>query len=423
MNARFARDIETLYKEHYARLLAALVRIFSPKHFPLVEDALQEAFTKALHHWQNALPENPAGWLMQSAKNRVIDLLRAEQRSQILLGQSASQPDVPQTGAQNNFSEGEAQVRNDLLRMMFMCCHAVTKPENSIPLMLKTLCGFSIPAISRTLLLPEATIKKRLFRTRERLKTQAFALPPIGQRKASMETVHTILYLLFNEGYYSSQNHHPLNRQLCQEAIGLVKWLVDEPELVNRDTLGLYALLHFQMGRMETRVDDQGHAIPINLQARASWHRDLFEIACGALKVAETLQPGATGRFIIEAQIAREHCLAPSFAATNWSAIVDLYRNYLDVSPTPVAELNLAIALGYAGQITEALALAQPLCDHPVFKHSHLPLATLAHFHAMRGDRLQAMALAKAAQAKGGAAHEHHTMMQQLEHLLTSNNA
>jgi len=413
-------QISEIYKKESARLLAVLVRIFGPSHFDLAEDVLQDAFSKALVHWREKMPGNPSGWIVQTAKNAAIDALRTQNRTRDFAAIETHFTDgewTPEQSVEEAFRD--ERIQDDQLRMIFMCCHESVKAENRIPLILKTLCGFTIPAISRALVVPETTIKKRLYRTRESLRNHTFAIPPPHELPLVMDTVHTVLYLLFSEGFHSSNPKNAQKVEFCRDALALVRLLVADPRIANRDTLGLFALMHFQMARMAARLDEAGNVIPMNLQDRSLWKKAQLKTAVAMLNFADSVRPGPTGRFLIEARIAKEHCLAASFEQTDWQAIVALYEDLVTITQSPVAELNLAIAIGYSGQLNQAIDKVTALCQNKVLKKSHMTWATLAHFHAMAGHRDLAHEHARLATELGGTPHEHRVMMQQLERLLS----
>ncbi len=417
-------DIETrisqIYKTDSARLLAVLTRIFGSHNFDLAEDTLQDAFRKALIHWQQkGIPDNPSSWIIQTAKNQAIDTIRsnktktkfAEDLTQLLESEWS-------LGNTVELEFKESNIKDDQLRMIFMCCHEDIKPENRIPFILKTLCGFSIQAISRALLLPEATVKKRLLRTREKLKHHKFEFPCPDKVIEVMDTVHTVLYLLFNEGFHSSDGQQAINIMFCQEAIGLVNLLIDEPKIVNQDTLALFALMHFHIARIESRIDKDGFNIPIDRQDRKLWKKEYFNTANQFLNLAHLVSHEASSRFFYEALIAKEHCEAISFEHTNWNLIVEHYEKLIEITDSPIARLNQAIAIGYTGDTCSAIKQIESLEGHKALKHSHMPFAVLAHLNAKVGDEQRAYQFANESKKKGGTPNEHRLMMHQIERLL-----
>lgn len=414
--------IESVYREHSSRILAVLVRLFGPKNLELAEDVLQESFRKALLTWQEqGIPENPAAWIMTAARNQAVDVIRAQRTQRRFSDDLANHLESGWTRSYTVDQEfDETRIKDHQLRMIFMCTSAELPPENRIPLILRTLCGFGIPAISRALFLPEATVKKRLLRTRERLQGHTFEFPPAEQLPPAMDTVHTVIYLLFNEGFHSSDDATPMNLELCREAVHLATLLVDEPRVVNRDTLGLLALMQLHLARAGARLDAEGHNVPIDLQDRARWDAEAIARARALLRLAETAPPGASGRFYIEARIAEQHCVAASFAATNWTAIVALYDALVEATASPVAEMYRAVAVGYAGDVAGAIARVEALrnVNVDVLRGSHIPDAVLAHLSALRGDAEAARSHAEASKRLGGTPHEQRLMFEQVERLL-----
>ena len=415
-----AAAIEQVYREHASRILAVLVRLFGARNLELAEDVLQEAFRKALIAWQqDGIPDNPAAWLMATAKHQALDVIRGQRTQRRFSEDLAQQLDSGWTRSYAVEQEfDETRIKDHQLRMIFMCTTEEMAPENRIPLILRTLCGFSVPAICRALVLPEATVKKRLLRTRERLQGHTFAFPAADRLPHAMDTVHTVIYLLFNEGFHSVDGDAPMNLELCREAIHLATLLVSEPRVVNQDTLGLLALMNLQLARADARLNEQGRNIPIDLQDRARWDAGQIGLARGLVIAAQGAPPGASGRFLIEARIAEQHCLAPTFAETNWPAIVALYDQLVEATGSPVAELHRAVAVGYAGDVPDALAHVNDLRAHEVLRASHLPDAVAAHLYALAGDATAARRHAETSRQLGGTPDEQRATLEQVERLL-----
>ncbi len=416
--------IAKLYKTESVKLLAVLTRIFGAQNLELAEDVIQEAFSKALIHWQeNGIPNNPSAWIIQIAKNQAIDVIRAN-KTKLKFSDDLSRHLESEwsLGVTIEHEFQEDKIKDDQLRMIFLCCHHTITPKNRIPFILKTLCGFSIPAIARAMILPEATIKKRLLRTRQQLKEEkfeiAFTIPEPDQLFHALDSVHTILYLLFNEGFHSSEKKQAINIAFCQEAIALVNLLINEPTIANQETLALFALMHFHIARVNSRIDEEGFNIPIDLQDRSLWQREYIDTANRFLAIAQSIPAHHPGRFITEALIAKEHCQATHFEKTDWASIVEHYQTLIDITQSPIAELNQAIAIGYAGEITHAIEKIEKLQQHKALKNSHMPPAVLAHLHAKAGNHQQAYASADIAKTIGGTPREHQLMMQQIERLL-----
>jgi RNA polymerase sigma-70 factor (ECF subfamily) len=233
-----------------------------------------------------------------------------------------------------------------------------------------------------------------------------------------MDTVHTVIYLLFNEGFHSVDGEAPMNLELCKEAIHLATLLVGEPRVVNQDTLGLLALMNLQLARAGARLDADGRNVPIDLQDRSRWDAGPIGLARGLVVAAQGAPAGASGRFLIEARIAEQHCVAPTFADTNWPAIVALYDQLVEVTGSPIAELHRAVAVGYAGKIADAIARVNTLRAHEVLRASHLPDAVLAHLWALAGDATAARQHVEASCQRGGTPDEQRITRDQVARLL-----
>ena len=421
------RVIETLYKSESAKLLAVLTRIFGSQNFDLAENVLQEAFAKALVTWQvKGVPNNPSGWLIQSAKNQAIDLIRQKKTStkfaQDLTLHLESEWSLART-VEQAFSDNK--IKDDQLRMIFACCDLDIKAENRIPFILKTLCGFTLEAISRAMLQPVEVIKKRLQRTRKLLQQQRFNFPEPTELNQVLDKVHTVLYLLFNEGFHSSDKQQPINIMLCKEAVGLTQLLIDELDTFNQETLGLLALMQLQMARVKSRVDTKGHNIPIDIQDRSLWEPELLSAGYKNIakavklyqhtKIATKTAEPHFGRFYLESLIMQEHCRAQSFMQTNWQLIVKIYQQLIYVTNSPVAQLNQAVAIAYNGDIKAAIKQVNALRSHKALNKSHMPLAVLAHLNAMAGEFSLALQQAEESMQMGGTTHEHKLLVEQIE--------
>ncbi len=412
--------MDDLYRTESSKMLAVLTRIFGAHNFDLAEDVLQEAFNQAMTYWEKSgIPENPSGWLLKTAKNKAIDVIRkvksdttfANDLSLLLESEWSLKPTIEAEFSDEN-------IKNDLLRMIFLCCCPEIKPENRIPFILRTLCGFRIPAISRALMVSEASIKKRLTRSKQTLKTMSFDLPNAEDLIDRMDSVHTVLYLLFNEGFYSTSDKEALNQQLCFQAISLVESLFEEHDVANQDTVGLLVLMYFHVARMKSRTTSEGFNIPLDRQERALWDQNKIQQGQQCLQRLMTYPMGASGRFPIEALIAREHCTATSFEETNWSYIAQCYQQLMLIHVSPMVRLNYAIAIAYDGEVNKAINMVNELKDEKIFDKSHLLFSVLAHLHAKLGDREKALKFAELSKKQGGSVFEQQLMFDQIERLL-----
>ncbi|MCF6208839.1 MAG: hypothetical protein L3J61_05595 [Ghiorsea sp.] len=418
--AQLTETIARLYKQESSKLLGVLIRVFGTHNFALAEDVLQDAFTKAWSDWQQqGLPDNPSAWLLTTAKHKAIDVIRSQKTTTKFSDDLAYHLQSEWTlGATIEDAFTPSKIKGDQLRMIFMCCHESIKPENRIPFILKALCGFSIPAIAKALILPKETVKKRLFRTRKSIATLSFDVPTSESLNQALDTVHTVLYLVFNEGFHCSDGKEAIQLDLCQDAIGLVSLIVDEPNIANQETLSLFALMHFHIARIHSRTDKDGILIPLDLQNRNLWTQAYINTGNQLLNIATSLATTNNGRFFLEASIAKEHCLAQSFEATDWVAIVRYYDKLIQTTDSPIAKLNQAIAMAYTGNIHEAITRVKTLQKHKLLAQSHMPWAVLAHFHAKLGDSKQASACLEQSKSLGGTPQEQALMQLQVSRAL-----
>lgn len=413
------QQLALLYKSQYRKIIAVLVKLFGIHNIQLAEDVAQDAFNKALLKWPNEMPDNPCAWLLTVAKNQAYDVLRKQQtHDQYSMQTIAWQASNTPLARSLDDAFAESQIQDDQLRLIFCVCQCDINIENRIGFALNVLCGLSSAAIARALLLKEETVKKRLYRTKKRLAQSQFELPENHKLNASLEAVHTILYLLFNEGYLSSSEREPFNEMLCADAIGMTKLLLLNDDTFNGETLALLALMQFHFARFNARKDSQGKVVSLDLQQRSLWCKSLICEGQELLVLSLAYQPKMLGRFLIEAQIAQLHCMTADFKHTPWSMIIRLYSMLYQVTGSAHALLNKAIALGYAGQCGEAIGSLENLTNNSEFQQSHALDATLAHLYALKDDRNMALIHAELAKKRGGTILEHQIIRQQLQRFL-----
>jgi RNA polymerase sigma factor (sigma-70 family) len=363
--------------------VASLTRVAGLQRLELAEDAVQTAFMTALATWkQQGVPDDPGGWLYRVAYNRLIGDLRAEtDRRRILEGSTGGEGD-PDDPAPPYFA---GEVRDDLLRMLFVCCHDEIPRESRLVMALKTLCGFGIAEIARGLFITEANVYKRLSRAREKLRVIAPELetPPLPELRSRLPGVQAVLYLLFNEGYLSAHEERAVRQDLCDEAIRLTRLLAEHPVGAGPETFALLALMHLHAARLPARLDALGGLVLLEQQDRSLWDHD--GIALGI----QWLERAATGnvfsRYHAEAGIAAEHCLAPSFEQTRWKEIVDLYAMLEAVAPSPLHTLNRAVAVAEWRGPEAGLSLLQGLDPPGWLAGSYQWEAALSDLHRRAG--------------------------------------
>jgi len=409
-------ELEALFRRESRRLISVLTRIFGPRNLQLAEDVLQESFVAALRAWSSGgIPDNPAAWLLTTARNRAIDAIRRERTRRAFADDLAVYLDGEWTLTTTVLEAfQETRIKDDQLRMLFMCCHPELPPEMSLTLILKTLCGLSVPATARALLATEATISKRLVRARQRLAGVEFALPTAEELPAARDTVHAALYLLFNEGHLST-SERPILEELCSEAMALTQLLVEEPSLATSDTRALLALMCFNASRLRARVDTAGRLVPLDRQDRALWDRTLTRRGYSELVQASQMEAVYASRYHLEAAIAARHCEAESFDATDWVSVCSLYDRLVEVAPSPLAELNRAVAVSYRDGAAAAIPLVEAIRASGRLPRSHEVAAVLANLHARAGSLESARRFLEEALASARTEHERLLIAAQFE--------
>ncbi|HZO16494.1 MAG TPA: sigma-70 family RNA polymerase sigma factor [Polyangiaceae bacterium] len=372
---------EHWFRREFGRLVSILSHRFGVHRIELCEDAAQTALLQATRSWSSELPENPGAWLYRVAHNHVLDELRREKRDE-------------RYQVQVHVDYAEQEVHDDVLRLLFVCADPVIPPESQLVLALKTLCGFSIEEIALRLFQSEDAINKRLQRARARLREHAEV------RSIDSERVHSVLhmlYLLFNEGYSSAQPDRLIRRELCDEAFRLALMLKEDPAGDRPETDALVALMCFHAARFDARVDEMGGLLLLEEQDRSLWNRELVER--GLVHLTQSARGEQLSRYHAEAGIAAEHCLAPSYAETNWEEIVRLYEVLEHVAPSPLNLLNRAIAIAEWQGPDAALATLDTIDAPSWLLDYYLWDATLGELHRRRGDRERALLHTKRALA------------------------
>jgi len=378
--------IETLFRRESGRLISVLIRLLGPQNLTLAEDVVQEAFVAALRDWSNhGVPDNPPAWLLTAARRRAIDAIRRERTRRTFAADLAKFLDSEWTLASTvDEAFSEPRIKDDQLRMIFMCCHPSLPPESRITLILKTLCGLSVTAIARALLTSESTINKRLYRTRLALRGVQFEIPSAEDLPAARDIVHTALYLLFNEGHLSTTDK-PILRELCHDAMVLTQLLADDGSIATSDTLALLGLMCFNAARLESRLDQDGRLVPLDGQDRSRWDRALIRQGYQCLVRSSQLDESAASRFHLEAAIAARHCSASSFAETDWVSICHLYDRLLEQTSSPMVVLNRAVAVSYRDGPDAAIPLVEAVYRSGELPQRQVVAAVLANLYERAG--------------------------------------
>jgi len=374
------RAIDAVWRIEAARLYAGLARIV--RDVGLAEELAQDALVAALEKWPSSgIPANPGAWLMATAKNRAIDRLRrtrmAVRKHEELEHELPASVDLaPALEAAIDGDPGD-----DLLRLVFTACHPILPPEGRVALTLRLLGGLSTAEIARAFLVPEPTIAQRIVRAKRTLADARvpFEVPCGTELAARLSSVLEVIYLVFNEGYAATSGDHWMRPALCEDALRLGRILaglmLDEPEVH-----GLVALMEIQASRTQARVGPSGEPVLLLDQNRARWDHVLIRRGLAALERAEALG-GAQGRYALQAAIAACHARARTPEDTDWARIAALYTALAQVSPSPVVELNRAVAIAMAFGPAAGLELVDALTLEPSLAGYHL-------LPSVRGDLL-----------------------------------
>jgi RNA polymerase sigma-70 factor (ECF subfamily) len=371
-------------------MVSYLTRIFGLGRLELAEDVVQDTLCRALEVWPvRGLPENPSAWLMRVARNRAIDLIRRDDQfryftpelTHLLKQREHQQTEMPTF---------EKEIHDDQLRMMFSCCHPELSTEVQVTLILKTLCGFSVSEIAHALLTSEDSIEKRLGRARKlfRLSGSVVELTAVSDIRRRLEAVYQAIYLLFNEGYHSSQSEQTVREDLCFESLRLALLLSEHPEGKNTKTYALLALLCFHAARLTSRMNDDGSLIQLAMQDRSKWDQDL--IGRGFRFLEDSSTGDELSEYHLEAAIASLHCSAPTYEQTDWVKILEFYDMLYRLKPSPIVALNRAVAVGKARGPDEGLEELQKIPNAARLKDYPFYPAAQGEFHLLAGRRSEA---------------------------------
>ncbi|MFL5248312.1 MAG: RNA polymerase sigma factor [Myxococcales bacterium] len=401
------RQIEAVFRIESAKVIAAVARMV--RDVGLAEELAQDALVAALERWpESGIPDNPGAWLTATAKNRAIDAVRRQQRltskheevgQELDLRWEASAPDLDAALDEN--------VGDDLLRLVLIACHPVLSTEARVALTLRLLGGLTTEEIARAFLVPEPTIAQRIVRAKRTLaeKRVPFEVPRGAELTARLSSVLEVVYLIFNEGYSATAGDDWVRPALCEDALRLVRILA---ELVpaEREVHGLVALLEIQASRLRARTGPSGEPILLLDQDRARWDQLLIRRGLNALGRAEALG-GDPGPYFLQASIAACHARARTAGETDWGRIAALYVLLARVAPSPVVELNRAVAFGMAFGPAAGLAIVDTLTSEPsLARYHHLPsvrgdlLMKLGRFEEARAEFDRAASLTKNARER-----------------------
>ncbi|MFE5922144.1 RNA polymerase sigma factor [Streptomyces sp. NPDC056468] len=383
--------IETVFRIESPRVIAAVARVV--RDVGIAEELAQDALVAALEQWpRDGVPDNPGAWLMAAARHRAVDLIRRRENYARKLAQIGRDLETTAPPEEPSALHDPDDIDDDLLRLVFTTCHPVLSPQARIALTLRLLGGLTTPEIARAFLVPEATVAQRIVRAKRTLATRnvAFEVPYGPDRAARLGSVLDVIYLIFNEGYAATAGDDWLRPSLCEDALRLARVLSGlmpkEPEVH-----GLTSLLEFQASRTAARTGPSGEPILLKEQNRGRWNRMLVARGIAALDRAGATATGAPGPYALQAAIAACHAHAYTYEETDWKTIATLYGLLSARSPSPVVELNRAVAVSMAQGPEPALEIVDAIASEPALRDYHL-------LPSVRGDLL--LRLGRTAQAR-----------------------
>ena len=378
--------INGLYRSESRRVLATLIRLL--KDFDLAEEALQDAFAAALQQWPaDGVPNNPRAWLVSTGRFKAIDHIRRRARFNTSLDDVAEE-------LEEAFSEegdwSDEHIEDDQLRLIFTCCHPSLAPEAQLALTLREICGLTTEAIARAFLTSPSTLAQRIVRAKNKIRDAKipYEIPPLSDLPERLDAVLHVIYLVFNEGYSASSGTELIRQELAREAIRLGRLLANL--LPDPEVLGLLALMLIQDSRRSARIDNKGDLIRLEDQDRKLWDRG--QIREGSALIRRALGSGSADIYCLQAAIAVLHAEAPVFAQTDWQEICGFYDLLLIRNPSPVIELNRAVAIAHRDGAAQGLRLLDDLVARDQLNDYHLLHAARAEFLSQLGQKQAATA-------------------------------
>lgn len=375
--------VADLFRHRYGRMVAGLCRVLGPDRLDLVEDVVQEAMARALRVWPaEGVPDRPEAWVFRVARNLAFDELRRRRVAQRVEGELAvwaGQETMPEHDAHEGIAD-------DTLRMIFTCCHPEVPAEARVPLVLKTVCGFGVPAIASALLQKEGTIAQRLTRAKARLQggQVQFEVPPPRELPERLELVLQVLYLMFNEGYRAHRGDDLVRPDVAADAARLCALLLEREATATKSAHALLALMLLLGARLPARVDAGGDLLTLAEQDRSRWDQEWLR--AGFWHFRRSIGGERLTTYHCEAAIASLHAAAPSYEATNWPRVLEEYDRLLQLADSPVVRLNRAVAFAKVHGQRAAIGELAPLQHDTQLAGYFLLHSTLAHFHWQLGE-------------------------------------
>ncbi|TWU04830.1 RNA polymerase sigma factor [Stieleria varia] len=376
-----AEIVDNIYRFESRKVFATLVRVLGD--FDLAEEAMHDAFAAALQQWpQQGVPENPTAWLISAGRFKAVDAIRRRARL------SELHPDLSRRIAEIESANqllAQRDIEDDRLRLIFTCCHPAIDPKVQVPLTLREVCGLTTEEIARAFLISPATMAQRIVRGKAKIRDAGipFAIPSLTELPARMDSVLSVIYLVFNEGYCASIGDSLTRVDLSDEAIRLARLLVqlcEDLEANDPEAKGLLALMLLHESRRNGRIDEEGNIVLLEAQDRTLWDQKL--IAEGRALVEQSLRSRRFGAYTIQAAISAVHSVAPTASDTDWSQIVALYDVLLRIENSPVVELNRAVAIAMRDNVASGLEIIDTLLASGELQDYYLA-------HSARGEFLK----------------------------------
>jgi RNA polymerase sigma-70 factor (ECF subfamily) len=408
--------VSTLWRVESPRLIARLARLVGD--LGTAEELAQDTFVAAIEKWRaGGIPNNPAAWLHKTAQFLAVDRIRRRDTQRHKYQQVAAS--TPQTVELDVERILDGDLADDILGLIFMSCHPILSPDARSALTLKLVCGLTTAEVARALLAPESTIAQRIVRAKRTLSAAKirFELPAPAQRPPRLDAVREVIYLVFNEGYTATTGDQWIRHELCDEALRLGRMLAAlTPN--DSESLGLLALIEIQASRLAARVGPRGEPVLLMDQNRARWDQLLIRRGLALLERIDTLH-GTAGPYALQAAIAACHARAGRPEDTDWPRMAALYDGLGQIAPSPIVELNRAVAVGRANGPHAGLEILDPLMEHPALRGYHLLPAVAGDLNCAAGNHATAREHFLRAAALTTNNQERATMQQRAAHCAT----
>jgi RNA polymerase sigma factor (sigma-70 family) len=372
-NTSVNESVDHLFRHHSGQMVSVLSRLFGFEKLDLIEDAIQDALIRALKTWSfQGIPENPRAWLIQVAKNKIIDRLRRTNKFEVSGEDFENATKYIETVALTGSIKFENEINEDVLQMMFACCHPIISPDSQVALTLKTVGGFSVGEIGTAFLSNTETVSKLLTRAKQKIRKRKIKLetPNPKELKTRLDSVVKVLYLIFNEGYNALNGENLIRNDLCFEAIRLGKLLINNNLTDLPKVHALLALFFFQTSGLNARFDENGDIVVLSLQNRELWDKKM--IAEGLKHFRLSAKGDEVSDIHLEAEIASIHKLAKDFNSTDWRRILVCYEKLYEKTLSPIVALNKFVALSKVKGAKIAVEELEKLKDNASLK-TYLP--------------------------------------------------